>query len=111
MKDTKIEIIQRDSKNFVFNFTNSAGVVDITGWTLYFAVKKIASDTSTVLYKTVTSHTDPTQGTTALAITSSESNLTVGTYYYDIRVKTTGNSIFTIMKGNLEIQVGVNTSI
>jgi archaellin len=72
-------------------FKDSAGVaIDITNYTIYFTLKKnkFDEDADAVLLKNITVHTSPTAGQTQVSLTSAETALLSGSYYYDIRYKT-----------------------
>jgi len=73
--------------------TNADGTAkDITGYTLFFTVKKnsnsdIVTDSDAIISKTVTSHSDPTGGITTISLTSTDTTINPGTYFYDIKFK------------------------
>lgn len=64
------------------------GLINITGYTVWFTVKSIAgdSDANAVLAKTITSHSDPTNGETYITLSNTETDLE-GTFFYDIKYK------------------------
>jgi hypothetical protein len=68
--------------------------VDITGYTLYFVLKKLAtdSDADAIISKTVTSHTNPTLGLTSVALTAAELDIAIGNYLSGVVLKTTSGS-------------------
>lgn len=63
---------------------------DLTGKTVFFTVKKIsdktAADTSALITKDISSHTNPSGGITTLSLTTSQTNIAVGVYKWDIRI-------------------------
>lgn len=103
-----LTLIQGDSKTYNLTFTDADGaVIIITNWTIYFTVKRSYADADidAVLQKTVTVHTDPTQGKTAIVLEYADTKtLPVGVYYYSIQVKTSGDKYYTLMKGNYRIE-------
>jgi len=60
--------------------------VDITGTVIYFTVKKSSSepDSEAFIYKEISEHTDPINGKSRLDILSTDTNLPVGRYLYDL---------------------------
>lgn len=74
-----------DDVTLNLTFKDSAGVaINITGYTIYFSLKRNKYDTTAVLAKTITSHTAPTLGQTQIALTNAETAILNGSYYYDI---------------------------
>jgi hypothetical protein len=103
MEQTNLDIKRGDSKSYTLTFRDEEGsVIDITGWTVFFTVKDKIDDTdeTAVLKKTITSHTDPTNGKTKIELSSTDTNL-VGNYIYDIQIKKDTNEINTILEGNI----------
>jgi len=96
MTDYDLSIIKGNSKNYRLAFTDDAGTpIDITGYTVFFTVKKNVNqtDAQAVIAKTVTDHSNPTGGVTIVSITTSDSDITPGVYLYDIGyVNATGSS-------------------
>ena len=78
-----IVLKQGDSDLLEFSFTDDNGnPIDITGTTLYFSVKQFIDDASYVFQKTITSHTDASNGQTEVTISSSDTG-TSGLFLYD----------------------------
>ena len=112
----KQTIIKRDSISFKLTVKDECGaVIDITGYTIYFTVKSLANissgDNTATIQKIVTSHTDPTHGITHIALTSSDTNVTAGEYYYDIQMKTDTGAISSCVQGKFEILQDITASI
>ena len=87
MTDYDLSIIKGNSKNYRFYFqTTSGDPIDITGYTVFFTVKKNVNQTDdqAVISKTITDHSNPTGGVTIVPITTSDSDITPGVYLYDI---------------------------
>jgi len=78
-----------DDQVFALEFTENGAVKDITGWTIYFTLKKNIddADASAVLKKDITTHTYPTQGKTEIPLLNTETDVLEGIYYYDIQYK------------------------
>lgn len=60
--------------------------VDITGAAIYFTVKKSSSDSdeSALIYKEISEHTDSINGKSRLDVLSTDTNLPIGRYLYDL---------------------------
>lgn len=102
-----IEIYQGDDVSFEVNITENKVPVDITGWKLYFTVKKHYSDTDddAIFQKDVTDHTSPLQGQTHITLTNEEtSDAALGNYYFDVQVRDENNKFQTIINGRFRVQ-------
>ena len=104
------------TKTYKLYFTDSDGeVVDITGWTIFFTLKENLTDTDGVtgatakIEKDITTHTDPTGGETEIVLSATDTNLTAGSYSYDIKVATDDGDIEIILEGNISIVDTVTT--
>lgn len=110
-----IEIIRGDSETIEFELTDNGEAVDLTGSEVFFTAKPAltndAGDTTAVIKKNVTSHSDPTEGKTQIILTSTDTNVTPGIYYYDIQVKKSGNIITSIKARQLEVLADVTRRI
>lgn len=100
-----IQITRGNDRTLELNVTKDDVVYDITGWTLFFTVKsKICDDDAdAVITKTVTSHSDPTNGVTQVELTHDDTDIDVGTYMYDIKTKDTDGKFSSSRVGTLEI--------
>jgi len=86
-----IRIIKATDSSMTVNFTKDSAVFDITGYTLFFTVKKPAdaekgSDDDAIIKKTVTTHTDPTAGISTITLSNSDTNIDAGNYLWDIKL-------------------------
>ena len=90
MKDINLEIVIRDSKNYKIQVTRNNIAVNISGWSIYFTVKTDWNDddSSSILSKNVLipTNSDSQAGIAYLPLTSSDTNIAVGEYYYDIKL-------------------------
>ena len=106
-----LSVYRGDSKTYNLTFTDGGTALDITGYTIFFTVKVIvddsADDTNAVISKTVTSHTDPTNGITEIVLSPTDTDIDVGTYDYDMQYKTDTGDIVTFEKGNYKILADV----
>jgi hypothetical protein len=71
--------------------------IDITGQTLLFTVKKKTggndSDSDALISKTITTHSDPTNGITELTLTDADTNVAPGEYPFDFKRIDSGSVI------------------
>lgn len=88
--------------------------IDITGWTVFFTAKDVATeaDAAAEVTKTVTAHTNAALGQTQILIAASDMAILAGEYFYDIQIKKADGTIYTILRGLLIIdqQFTVRTS-
>lgn len=113
MSVEKIDLVEKrgDTQTYTLYFCDEDGArQDITGWTVFFTAKTKTSDAdaSAIISKTITTHTDPTNGETQISLTATDL-ATVGRYVYDVQVKTDVGDIKTVLEGNLNIQQDVTT--
>ena len=101
MGDKKLYITRGDDVTKILNFEdNSGNAINITGWTVFFTVKKsyLKSDDEALIKKDITSHSDPSNGKTKLVINASDTDdMNNGDYYYDIQVKKGDGKINTVL--------------
>ena len=94
-----IEAYRGDSLTIDGVVRNQDGdVVNITGGTILFSVKKNQTDTDYVITKSA-SITSPTEGKFTIILSPSDLNKTPGTYFYDIELRLNEATIHTISKG------------
>lgn len=88
-------------------------VYNITDWTIYFTLKTSLKlpDLGATLQKTITSHSDAVNGETIIELLNTETDdLNIGTYYYDIQVKTKASKIYTVKKGTFTVTYDVTST-
>lgn len=110
-----LNIYRGDDKSWTLTFKDSSGTaINITGYTVFFTVKKNKSDVEddALITKDITSHSDAGNGQTTLSITNTESAIAVGEYWYDIQTKDGSGNINTVVVGNFNVlqDVTVRTS-
>ncbi len=100
-----IKITRKDTMIYVLYFKDDGIAKDITGWTVYFTAKEKMDDpdTSAVISKEITSHTNPTIGKTQIDLESTDTDLPVGSYYYSIDVLTDEDQEKVIISGRMTI--------
>lgn len=109
----QIDIYRGDDKTINVTVKDSNGVVDITGYTFWFTVKADETDTDgdAKIQKEVTSHTAPASGETAIVLSTTDTDLEVRSYYYDIQMKDTTNSITTLLKDRLLVNQDITQTV
>jgi hypothetical protein len=115
MSTNDLQIIRGDDVDIQVTFKNSEGeVIDITGSTVFFTVKKRLADTDEQAYisKNVTSHSNPTEGIAIVKLNASDTNITPGKYHYDVQVRLASGSISSSVRGLIEVikDVTIRTS-
>jgi hypothetical protein len=101
-----IDLYKGDDYSWEFRFTSAGTVQDITGWTIYFTIKRYITDTdaNAIIQKIITNHTDPTNGISQLSLSHTETILfPVGVWVYDIQIKTSSDEIYTLFKGSFKV--------
>ena len=75
---------------------------------MFFTVKRSMesldeTDADALISKTVTVHTDPTNGITVVPVEAADTNLPLGVYFYDVKVKTDAGRIFAVVRGKFNV--------
>lgn len=99
---TNLEIFRGDTKSYNLTFVDDDGAaIDLTNATIYFTVKTSPTvvDASASIQKIVTSHTDAVNGLSQVSLTATDTNLTIGTYYYDIQLSLAAGDVITVVSG------------
>ena len=86
--NTDLTIIKGDTSPFTVNVLVNDVALNITGYTFFFTAKKKIGDTdaNAVIAKTITDLADPTHGIMTILLTSDDTDITSGTYLYDIQM-------------------------
>lgn len=98
-----IDIIRGDTQAIDFHVDG----IDLTGATVFFTAKteldNDLDDSTAAIAVEVTSHTDPENGTTVIPLTSDDTDVAPGKYFYDIQVKKDDDTIVSIRARKLEV--------
>jgi len=104
----RISIYRENTVNISLSFTG----VDLTGATVYFTVKPTidadSSDSTALISKDVTSHTDAVAGQTTITLTPTDTDVAPGDYGYDIKLKKSTGEQSTVEVGKFTVK-GVYT--
>lgn len=102
----KLYIIRGDSTTIETTFTNDDGsVIDLTGATVYFTVKKKQGDVDddALIKKDVTTHVDAANGVTAIELTASDTDIEVGEHVWDLQIKYVNGNVQSTSAGIVEV--------
>ena len=94
-----LEVIQTNTKNWQFTITQgpkgSQTPLDLTGYELFFTVKTnpTDSDDQAVISKNITlpSNSQTSNGIAFVQLSSSDTSIPLGEYYYDIKIQLTNS--------------------
>lgn len=90
MRDLNLQIVAEDTKIYTVRLTRHNLPVNISGWSLFFTVKKDFNDLDidAVISKSVIfpNNTDSINGIGFLSLTSTDTTLAVGEYFYDFKL-------------------------
>jgi len=100
-----LEVVRKTTKNYELQFTKNGQMVDITDYSVYFTVKTNMNDNdaSSVINKTVTSHSEPTKGITLIQLTTSDTDIDAGNYYYSIDYKDDDDNQQVLFTGRIRV--------
>jgi hypothetical protein len=113
---SKISMIRGDSRNINVTFMQSDGVtpIDITGGEVWLTLNSStdpSDDTSAALQKTVTSFSDPTNGSATISLAPSDtSGLAAGTYFYDVQLRDASGNILSSKQDKFVLSADVTRS-
>lgn len=98
----RIEVYEKNDHDLNINFSDSdtGSPEDISEWKIYFTVKtdRADADSAALIQKSVGSgeHLDPTNGSTIIHLSYSDTDLTPGTYWYDFKTVEPTGSVTTV---------------
>ena len=98
-----LTITQGDEKAYNLHFTGGGEDINITGATVTMTIKRGRNDADPVLTKTVSAHTNASEGKTTITLTEANTGIDLGDYFYDIQISGGGIAKKTVLKGKLTI--------
>lgn len=102
-------IYRKDDVVIPFNISYDGTPLDLSGTTIKFTLKKDKEDGSpTILEKTINTHTEPTIGKSEIVLSSIDTNITPGKYYYAIVLIDIIGKQSTLIVSDIEIRQGLN---
>lgn len=111
-KTGKITVFRGEDKSIMLTFTDADGVaINITGYTIFFTVKANINDADAdaLISKNITSHSNPSGGITYLTLTDADTDVAVGQYPYDFKLKDGSGNFSQSDSGVFEIRQPVTT--
>jgi len=121
MQETNYTVYRGDTftERLVFTSIDSNGVVtpiDITGWTIFFTIKKSKTDadTSAVIRVTLSDDsfaTSPELGIALVEVPASDLDDLLGMYYYDFQMKTLDGKVYTILEGTITFVADISRRV
>lgn len=113
MKQLTLNLVKKDTKQYTFKLTRNGVAEDISGWQLYYTVKVDFNDVdlSAKILKNVTfpNNAESQAGIGYLNLTSTETDIPVGEYFYDFKFIDT-NYRETFLRGKLEVIPTIRTA-
>lgn len=107
-----ISIIKGTDNSIQITFKENDIAVDITGYTILFTVKKQCDiekdDDYALITKEITEHTNPTEGISTLVLSSIDTDIDSGIYYWDLRL-IKDEAITQTQRDKIEIVDGITT--
>lgn len=109
-------IIRGTTYSLTFTLKDSAGeAIDITGYELFFTAKTNLTDTDANAAISIDVDpgdiTNPTEGKHIFTLTNTDTDITAGSYYYDIKWKDTDGNYGAIPYKRLKIVENVTDRI
>jgi hypothetical protein len=98
-----IKRVKGDNYSLDIQITNEDDeAIDLTDCTVFFTVKRNIQDTDAeaLISVDITSHTSPTTGETSIPLTSTQTDI-VGEFFYDVKIKTLGGTITSVIKDKI----------
>lgn len=109
------DVIRGDTRRVNTEFFDTDGTtpLDLTNGTVYFTVNASdnpSDDTSASIKKVITSFDDPTTGTQVVTLSTTDTDITPGTYWYDSQfVDSVGNKVSSY-RGRFIVQSDITRS-
>lgn len=101
----KLSILRGD--NYTLNLTvktSTGALQDLTGYKAFFTVVAALDeatvsvvDSTALISKTIASIPAPTTGVISFALTSTDTNVATGVYFYDVQIEDAGGVVTTIL--------------
>lgn len=108
----KYEVIRGDTQTVQIDFTEypDEDPADISSWEFWLTVKKRLTDIDAqAVIQKAPENFSISSGVASVVLSSSDTKIPVGSYFYDVQVKI-GGAIFTPIRGRLIIKSEVTLS-
>jgi hypothetical protein len=97
--DFSTQIVFRDA---------DGNAINISGWTIFFTVKKNKTDPDTMAVASVTvAPTDPLNGVALVVVSHTVTDGLLGLFFYDFKFKKADDTIQTIVSGGITFEINV----
>lgn len=110
-----LKITRGDTSEITARFVDSSGdAIDLTGGTVFFtanATKAPTTDDAAVITKDITSFSDPTSGVQTITFSSTDTNITPGTYFYDIQFVSASGTVISNKADKLVISPDITRRV
>ena len=111
----KLKIIRGDTRTITATFVDSSGTaLDLTGGKVFFtanASSEPTDDTSAVIEKDITSFSSPTSGVATITLSSTDTNITPGKYYYDCQFVSSSGVVTSLTPDTLTILADITRRV
>lgn len=106
MKCETLTLYRKSTKTYEVQFKKDGLAVDITDWTIYFTIKTNMEDldADAKLAKIVTTFSSPTSGKALIELTTAETDIIAGNYWYAIDYKDDDDNEDTLIYGKIKIE-------
>lgn len=103
-----LNLIRGDTKTITLIYQDNSGTaIDITGYTVFFTIKTDPDDDSidsnAIIMKNIISHTNPTNGTTLISLSNTDTDIDPGLYVADIQIKDINSNITSSNKFSVSV--------
>lgn len=98
-----LSITKGNEESYNLTFTAGEAAQDITGVTVVMTVKRSLSDTTATITKTVTEHTDATGGKTTITLDTTDTDIPLGVYFYEMHISGGSLPTKTFLSGVLNV--------
>lgn len=104
----KLKVNRGTTYSITFNYQKDGVAASLSGATVRFTVKEDeydsdALDATALIRKNVTSHTDAGGGQTTITLTPTDTFITPGNYYWDIKVQEIDGTVYKTAEGRFEV--------
>lgn len=105
-KCRRLKIYRKSTKTYELQFKKDGAVIDITDWTIYFTIKESMEDddNEAKLQKIVISHADAPSGIALIELSSSDTDIEKGNYYYSMDYKDNEGNEDVLFAGRILIE-------
>ena len=99
----KLNITRGDSRTLDVTVTNDGDAVDIGGYSVVLEAKEEFESTTLTINKAGSITGDGSTGECSVGLTSTETDIKPGKYYYQIKI-TSGGNTYTVVSDELHIR-------